>query len=71
MKKKQLIITTFLLILLIVTLLYSGINYTIQKNEYCKELGYEGADLTVYSCYREVPHESGIGYKRIHSGFWK
>lgn len=40
------------------------------KDKYCQEIGYDGVEglSQGYYCYKDIPHESGVGTKRIYTG---
>lgn len=47
---------------------------TTESKEYCKSIGYDDSDRKVMGnsrsrCYKDIPHESGIGTERIYSGY--
>lgn len=56
--------------IIIISLDISTINEDIDYINYCQDNGWDGSvvDLGRRYCFREIPHESGMGIETIYSG---
>ncbi len=51
-------------------MIYENISYNKQDN-WCKGQGWEGVIYDFGSrCYKNIPHESGIGTIKVYSGYF-
>lgn len=59
------------IVIIVVTISAIDVRKTVDKLEKeCINYGWDGVSLANgYRCYRDIPDDSGLGYKREYSGY--